>query len=65
MKTTYDEDGNALVTIEGYQDKSFKIEVRVDAIQARHAKDAMLGAWGIDAQFDEAGNLISIDGDTL
>ena len=47
------------------QSKDIRIEVRVDAIQARHAKDAMLGAWGIDAQFDEAGNLISIDGDTL
>ena len=63
--TTYDEDGNPLVTIKGYQDKYFKIEVRVDAIQDRHAEDAMLGAWGIDAQFDDAGNLISIDGDTL
>ena len=60
--TKTDEDGNKVVTIKGYQKKKCNIEVRVDAIQARSAKDAILGAWGIDVTFDDAGNITSIDG---
>lgn len=59
-KTVRDAEGNKLVTIAGYEDKSFKIDVRVDAVQTHHAKDAMLGAWGVDVTIDEAGTITSI-----
>ncbi|QFJ53613.1 hypothetical protein [Pseudobutyrivibrio xylanivorans] len=57
------EDG--CVTIEGYEGKTFEVQVRVDAVQAHHAEEAMLGAWGVLAEFDASGNLISIDGENL
>ncbi len=56
-----DEDGQKLVTIIGYQDKNFEIQVRVDAVQARHAKEAMLGAWGVDATIATDGTISGIN----
>lgn len=60
-KTEVDEDGNKLVTISGYEGKSFRIDVKVDAVQTHHAKDAILGAWGIDVTIDNAGTITSIN----
>ena len=58
-------DGNKYVTIEGYERKAFNIQMRVDAVQAHHAEDAMLGAWGVVAEFNEDGTIKSIDGTDL
>ena len=58
-------DGNKYVTIEGYESKTFSIQMRVDAVQAHHAEDAMLGAWGVVAEINEDGTIKSIDGTDL
>lgn len=58
-------DGNKYVTIEGYESKTFSIKMRVDAVQAHHAKEAMLGAWGVDATIGDDGTIQAIDGTDL
>jgi hypothetical protein len=35
-----------------YNGKSFSLEVEVDAVQTHNAADAILGAWGVKAEFD-------------
>lgn len=58
-------DGNKYVTIEGYESKTFSIQMRVDAVQAHSAEDAILGAWGVVAEIGDDGTIRSIDGKDL
>ena len=48
-----------------YADKSIKIDVEVDAVQASQSEtareDAILTEWGVLASFDENGNITSIE----
>ncbi len=46
---------------DGYE---FFIEVTVDAVQAHNGAEAMLGAWGVEAEFNENGILTSVNGST-
>lgn len=48
-----------------YDGKTFKVEVRVDAVQTHSAKEAILGAWGVEAQIDSNGTIVMIDGTKL
>lgn len=43
-----------------YDGKIFSVELKVDAVQAHNAEEAILGAWGVKATVDEAGNITSI-----
>ena len=43
-----------------YSPLTIKVDVEVDAIQKVAAKDAILAEWGLDAQFDSNGNIVSI-----
>ena len=45
-----------------YNGESFFVEVRVDAVQAHNAEEAMLGAWGIDTTVNESGVITSLNG---
>lgn len=61
---TIDED--EYVTISSYDNRAFEIKVKVDAVQARHTEDAMLGAWGEVVKFnDDNVTIKSIDGKAL
>jgi len=65
----YDEDGTEItgtvVNEYKYNGQSFLVELRVDAVQAHNAEEALLGAWGVDATVDESGVITSINGNTL
>ena len=49
----------------GYDGKTFKVEARVDAVQAHSAEEAILGAWGVKAQIDSNGTIVKIDNTNL
>ena len=61
-----DDDGNVIegtvVNEYQYDGQSFLVELRVDALQAHNAEEAMLGAWGIDTTVDSNGVITSING---
>ena len=59
-----DENGKTKVVknIYGYDGKTFEIEIRVDAVQTHNGEAAVLGAWGVDADIDANGNIVSING---
>ncbi|SFH97877.1 hypothetical protein SAMN04487830_11545 [Pseudobutyrivibrio sp. OR37] len=65
--TAKDEKGKEILgTIEDtyiYDGGSFYVDVKVDAIQTHNAKDAIMGAWGVEAniQPQDEGNIISIN----
>lgn len=48
-----------------YNGEAFYVEVRVDAVQAHNAEEALLGAWGIDATVNESGTITSINGKSV
>ncbi len=60
-----DENGNTItgtvVNEYKYDNKRFFVELRVDAVQAHNASEAILGAWGVEVSFDGAGNITSIN----
>ncbi len=49
----------------GYDGKTFKVEARVDAVQAHSAEEAILGAWGVKATIDSNGTIVKIDNTNL
>ncbi len=61
---TETEEGTIIESTRTYGGKSFKVEMKVDAVQAHEAASAMLGAWGVDAKF-EGDTLKTIDGEAL
>lgn len=48
-----------------YNGEAFYVEVRVDAVQAHNAEEALLGAWGVDATVNESGTITSINGESV
>ncbi len=48
-----------------YNDYSFNVEIKVDAVQTHNAKDAILGAWGIDAEVSGDGTITKINGKSV
>ena len=54
------EDGT-IVNEYQYNDESFYVELRVDAVQAHNGAEAMLGAWGAEVEFDGA-TITSVNG---
>ncbi len=60
--TTVDTEEKGVVrNVYGYNDKTFEIEIRVDAVQAHNAEEAILGAWGVHATVDGNGNITAIN----
>ena len=57
-------EGTIIESTRTYGGQPFKVEMKVDAVQAHEAASAMLGAWGVDAKFD-GDTLKSIDGEAL
>ncbi len=45
-----------------YDGISFNVEIKVDAVQTHNAKDAILGAWGVDAEIGSDGSITKING---
>ena len=43
-----------------YSGLQAKVDVEVDAIQKAAAQDAMLAEWGMDVEFDDNGNIVSV-----
>lgn len=43
-----------------YTDTDIMLEIETDAVQKIAAQDAILTEWGLAAEFDDAGNLISV-----
>lgn len=58
------EEGIIIESFRTYGGQKFVVEMKVDAVQAHGAEQAMLGAWGVNAKF-EGDILKSIDGKTL
>ncbi len=60
--TTVDTEEKGVVrNVYGYNDKTFEIEIRVDAVQAHNAEESILGAWGVHATVDSNGNITNIN----
>lgn len=54
-----DKTGSAMTN--EYTNLHIHIDIEVDAIQQYAAKEAIMSQWGLDANFDEKGNLIAIE----
>jgi hypothetical protein len=52
---TVSEDGTAATY--DYNDTSFVLQAEADGVQARNAQDAILSAWGLQADVDNSGKL--------
>lgn len=61
VKTVDGDVAGTVVNEYKYDNKSFFVELRVDAVQEHNAKDAILGAWGADVTLNEAGEITSIN----
>lgn len=45
-----EQNGNVITTTYRYDDVEFHLEAEVDAVQTHNAQDAIMSAWGVDAQ---------------
>jgi len=52
-------------TLYRYDGQSIDIVIKVDALQVHNPVEAIKGAWGLDAEVDEDGNISSINGTAL
>lgn len=60
QETVSSPDGLTVTRTYRYDNASFHLDIRVDAVQDHNAADAMLSAWGRTATFNEQGVLTSI-----
>lgn len=61
VKTVDGDVAGTVVNEYKYNDKKFFVELRVDAVQEHNAKDAILGAWGVNATLDSNGQITDIN----
>lgn len=62
-ETTYvDSEGYKVIeTVYHYDGAKFVVKAQVDAVQTHNAQDAFLSAWGVVAEFDENGTVLSVN----
>lgn len=61
VKTVDGKEAGTVINEYKYDDKRFFVELRVDAVQQHNAKDAILGAWGVNVTLDGSGNITAIN----
>ncbi len=60
VKTVDGKTAGTVVNEYKYDNKTFFVELKVDAVQAHNAEESILGAWGVNATVNEDGNITTL-----